>query len=102
MQEAILPEALSITLTPTHECIPRLTEFLEGAGSLPVPKRAQLLHTLQSLNNMQVKQFTVLLKDKKYTLKFRVNEKRNFEGTGDTFDEALVSALDNVLKYFCA
>lgn len=92
------PSAYSITLSPTHRCIPQLADFLIERAENPLPEQAELIQLMQHLNVMDIRQFNVRVKSGMWAVEFVVNENRKYLGAAKCFAGAVEDALTEVHK----
>ncbi len=88
----------SITFTPSHECIPRLVNFIIDMEHKPIPEKAQLLQLMQQLNELGVRNCEIAVRKGSWCIEFTVNENRRYNGIGARFDVALEAALESVQR----
>ena len=86
----------SITLTPSHSCVPRLMDFIEDRKELPLPKRQELVGLMQHLNAMSIRHVRMCVSRGTWTIEFVINENRKYKGDGECFQRALTNTLNSV------
>lgn len=86
----------SITLSPSHSCVPRLMDFIEDRKELPLPKRQELVGLMLHLDSMSIRHIHVAVRQGIWYIEFIVNEKRKFNGEAKCFAKALDATLRSV------
>lgn len=86
----------SITLSPSHSCIPRLLDFIEDRKELPLPKQRELIDLMQHLNAMSIRHVRMCVSRGDWVVEFVVNENRKHKGTAKSFAKAVEDALNSV------
>jgi hypothetical protein len=86
----------SITLTPSHDSVPVLMDFIIDHATPPYPKRKELVDMLVLLDKERVRRLHIKLSKGAWHIEFIVNERVKFIGKSPEFDKALENALGNV------
>lgn len=86
----------SIRLTPSHNCVPSLMDFIIDHAEKPFPKRKDLVDMLTELDRAMIKQLHMRISKGQWRIEFIINEKTKFEGSGEKFNEALQATFEKV------
>lgn len=90
--------------SPLKDRLDLLKEFVDqNSGELGLD-RTHLLNCLHELDHMHISKLAPKVVRKKgnvtWTLCLTINRKKDFEGKGPTFEEALLDTLENIEKFF--
>lgn len=92
----------SITLTPSHECIPALLDFIiDHDDALSHPTRKELAGLLTTLDRARVRRLNMKFSCGIWHVEFVVNELVKLVGESIDFTLAVHHALNQVTTQLC-
>ncbi len=89
----------SITLTPSHNCVPVLMDFIIDHAEKPYPARKDVLDILTNLDRAGIKRLNMRLCKGEWFVEFIINESSKVRGKARLFNEALHNALHEVRSW---
>lgn len=89
----------SITLTPSHNCVPVLMDFIIDHAEKPYPARKTVVDTLVGLDRAGIKRLNIRLCKGEWFVEFSINDCSKIRGKAKRFNEALSNALLEVQSW---
>jgi hypothetical protein len=89
----------SITLTPSHNSVPALMDFIIDHAEKPYPARKDMVDMLTSLDRAGIKRLNMRLCKGEWFVEFIINESVKVRGKAKLFNEAIANALREVKSW---
>jgi len=86
----------SITLTPSHHCVPVLMDFIIDHAEPPYPTRKTLVDMLVSLDRASIKRLNIHISKGEWCVEFIINDNVKIRGKAPKFNAALENALNEI------
>lgn len=102
MKVNLMSTDYSITLTPSHDCVPVLMDFIIDHAKPPYPKRRELADMLSELDRVRIRRLNMKISKGVWHVEFIVNENVKYIGDAEDFDMALAKAFSKVHSRLCA
>jgi len=91
----------SITLTPSHNCVPVLMDFIIDHAKPPYPARKELADIIAELGQARVRRLLICIKAGTWRVELMLTGHEHFNkvtGRAENFDRALYNALHEMRR----
>jgi hypothetical protein len=89
----------SITLTPSHQCVPALMDFIIDHAKPPYPARKEMAEVVSELGQARVRRLLICIKAGTWRVELMLTGHEHFNkvtGRAEDFDKALYNALNEL------